>query len=84
MLPALLLNRQRRRGRRCVVLFVGVIALSSMLAAGTSGQAMGIANPSPGNDAYWTAERLRDAKPLALPRATTRRIEAPPAGPAGP
>ena len=58
---------------------LGVIGLGSAAAQG-----VGLANPNPRGDAYWTAERLREAKPLALPRTATTRDEAAPGAPSGP
>lgn len=76
------------RGRAARPLMIGLVAATLLALLGSAGstaaQGLGRANPGPGNDAYWTAERLRDAKPLALPRATTSRVEAAPGAPSGP
>jgi V8-like Glu-specific endopeptidase len=65
-----LLSMVYHRGKRMMLYAAAVVALG--LGAGIPElQAVGIANPNAGADGYWTAERLRAAKPLPLPKAGT-------------
>ena len=74
-----------RAARAVRTALAGAMLIGGIWAGGpVAAQGVGVANPNPRGDSYWTAERLRDAKPLALPRATTSRSETALDRPAGP